>query len=163
MLSAKIIGREALERRLARIAPNVEKYAGAAKMKAGEDLAGAIRLRAPTGETLEYMESIEADEIANRRHQERVGKVLTRDKTAVGIFAKFIWRFLEFGTAPHNVAKGGGTAVGWAQHRAGGGIQHPGTQAQPHVFPTYRAMRRRIRNQIRSAVNKGIREAMGKK
>lgn len=163
MLKAEIKGGEALARRLAQIAPNVEKYAGAAKLEAGKELAEAIRRHAPTGETLDYMESIEADEIGHRPHQERMGTLVTKDKTAVGIFAKFIWRFLEFGTAPHNVAKGGGTTLGWAQAREGGGIQHPGSRAQPHIFPTYRIMRKGMAKRIRAAVNKGVREAMGKK
>lgn len=161
-LKATITGKDALFRRLTQVAPNVEKYAAEAKRKGGDELAEAIRQRAPTGATLEYMESIEADELANRPHQERVSKAAAKDPTAVGLFAEFIWRFLEFGTAPHNTAKGGGTVLGQATHREGGGTQHPGTRAQPHIFPVYRAMKPKIMKRIRAAVNKGVREAMKK-
>ncbi|WP_421579967.1 HK97-gp10 family putative phage morphogenesis protein [Shinella sp. M31] len=161
-LKATITGKDELFRRLTEVAPNVAKYATEAKRKAGDELAEAIRQRAPTGATLEYMESIEADEIANRPHQERVSKAAAKDPTAVGLFAEYIWRFLEFGTAPHNTAPGGGTVLGQATHREGGGMQHPGTRAQPHIFPTYRAMKPKIMKRIRAAVNKGVREAMSK-
>jgi hypothetical protein len=39
---------------------------------------------------------------------------------------------------------------------------HPGTKAQPHIFPTYRAMKPKIKKMIVAAVNKAVREAMGK-
>ncbi|WP_421579500.1 HK97 gp10 family phage protein [Shinella sp. M31] len=161
-LKATITGKDELFRRLTQVAPNVAKYATEAKRKAGDELAEAIRQRAPTGATLEYMESIEADELANRPHQERVSKAAAKDPTAVGLFAEYIWRWLEWGTAPHNTAKGGGTVLGQATHREGGGTQHPGTRAQPHIFPTYRAMKPKIMKRIRAAVNKGVREAMNK-
>ena len=161
-LKATITGKDALFRRLTEVAPNVAKYATEAKRKAGDELAEAIRRQAPTGATLEYMESIEADELANRPHQERVSKAAAKDPTAVGLFAEYIWRWLEWGTAPHNTAKGGGTVLGQATHREGGGTQHPGTRAQPHIFSTYRAMKPKIMKRIRAAVNKGVREAMKK-
>lgn len=162
MIKAKVAGREALFRRLAELAPSVEKYTTEAKLKAGEELADVIRVRAPEGATLEYRESIEADLISSRPHQERLSAKVKNDPHAVGLFAEFIWRFLEFGTAPHNTAKGGGTALGWAQHRAGEGTQHPGTQAQPHIFPTWRERRAKIKRSISLAVSRGVREAMRK-
>ena len=161
-LKATITGKDEFFRRLTQVAPNVEKYAAEAKRKGGDELAEAIRHRAPTGATLEYMESIEADELANRPNQERVSKAAAKDPTAVGLFAEYIWRWLEWGTAPHNTAKGGGTVLGQATNLEGGGTQHPGTRAQPHIFPTYRAMRPKILKRIRAAVNKGVREAMKK-
>jgi hypothetical protein len=86
----------------------------------------------------------------------------TKDPTAVGLFAKFIWRFLEFGTRPHNVAKGGGTVLGKKQTEGSGAIMHPGSIAKPHIFPTYRAMKPKIRNRIKNAVNRAIRETRRK-
>lgn len=163
-LKATITGKDALFRRLAQVAPNVEKYAAEAKRKGGDELAEAIRQRAPTGATLEYMESIEADELANRPHQERVSKAAAKDPTAVGLFAEYIYRFLEFGTAPHSTVSGSGTKGG-AKAKASeiaSTQMHPGTRAQPHIFPTYRAMRPKILKRIRAAVNKGVREAMKK-
>ncbi|AGB71029.1 phage protein, HK97 gp10 family [Rhizobium tropici CIAT 899] len=161
-LKAMIIGRERLNQRINDMAPNVERYAAQAKMAAGTELAEAIRQLAPRGATLEYAESIDADLLASRPAQEQVGTSKTKDPSAVGIFAEFIWRFLEFGTAPHNTAKGGGTVAGKKQAAAGGGNMHPGTAAQPHVFTTYRAMKPRIKRKIMAAVSRGVREAMKK-
>lgn len=162
VIKAQVVGREALMRRLNTIAPNIEKYTAKEKKAAGDELADAIRLRAPTGETLDYMESIQADLIADRPAQEKVGIRASKDPSAVGLFAQFIWRFLEFGTRPHNVAKGGGTALGKKQTKATGAIMHPGSVAKPHIFPIYRAMKPKIKRRIRNAVNRAIRDAKRK-
>lgn len=162
VFKAEVLGREDLTRRLNALAPNIEKYAAVEKKAAGDELADAVRLRAPTGETLDYMESIQADVIADRPAQELMGIRASKDPAAVGLFAKFIWRFLEFGTRPHNVAKGGGTAIGKKQTEASGAIMHPGSVAKPHIFPTYRAMKPKIRSRIKSAVNRAIRESRKK-
>ncbi len=159
MMTAQLRGRDALMRRLNQLAPNVEKYTAEAKLKAADMLADEIRSRAPTGATLDYMESIDGDLLTSRPAQEQVGTRATKDPGATGIFAKFIWRFLEFGTAPHNTAKGGGTVLGKKQLASGQGQMHPGSPAQPHIFPTYRAAKPRIRRMILAAVNKAVREA----
>ncbi len=161
-MKAELKGRDALMRRLEQLAPNIEKHTAPAKLKAADELADAIRSKAPTGATLDYMESIDGDAVANRPIQERVGIRGSKDPSAAGIYAKFIWRFLEFGTAPHSTAKGGGTVLGKKKAAAGEGHMHPGIKAQPHIFPTYRAMKPAIRKKILAAVNKAVREAMGK-
>jgi HK97 gp10 family phage protein len=159
MMSAQLRGREGLMRRLNQLAPNVEKYAAEAKIKAADQLAEEIRTRAPTGATLDYMESIDGDLLSSRPAQERVNITATKDPSATGIFAKFTWRFLEFGTAPHNNTRGGGTVLGRNQMAESKGQMHPGSPAQPHIFPTYRAMKPKIRRMILTAVNKAVREA----
>lgn len=70
----------------------------------------------------------------------------------------FYARFVEFGTAPHNVAKGGGTkkfAKSGAQ-----GVEHPGAIARPFFFPAYRMHKKEVKamiaRQIRIAVKKAI-------
>ncbi|MEB2845926.1 HK97-gp10 family putative phage morphogenesis protein [Endobacterium cereale] len=159
MMSAQLKGRESLMRRLNLLAPNVEKYTAEAKLKAADMLADEIRARAPTGVTLDYMESLDGDLLTSRPAQERVNIAATKDPQATGIFARFIWRFLEFGTAPHSTAKGGGTVIGKKQALANKTGMHPGAVAQPHIFPTYRAMKPKIRRMILAAVNKAVREA----
>ncbi|WP_181182629.1 hypothetical protein [Mesorhizobium sp. B3-1-9] len=57
----------------------------------------------------------------------------TKDPNATGIFAEFIWRFLEFGTVK--------------------------MAARPHIFPTYRAYRKKLRRRIAGAVNRAVRKA----
>lgn len=162
MIKAELQGRAALMARLNKLAPNLEKYTADAKMEAGRELAEAVRASAPTGETLDYMESLQADFIKDRPTQEQVGIRATKDEYAVGLFALFIWRFLEFGTKPHNTARGGGTVAGRKGIGTEAARMHPGSRAFPHVFPTYRAMKPKIKKRIRAAVNKAIREAKRK-
>lgn len=75
----------------------------------------------------------------------------------------FYARWIEFGTAPHSVAKGGGTKFGKAKAALGGGIPHPGTSAQPFFFVSYRANRKRGKSKITRAINKAAKDvAAGK-
>jgi len=52
--------------------------------------------------------------------------------------------WVEFGTAPHNVATGGGN-----KSFSGVSNEHPGSRAQPFFFPSYRALRKRIQARIK--------------
>lgn len=162
MIKGELRGREKLMARLNQLAPNIEKYTADAKIEAVEELAEGVRIAAPLGETLDYVNSIEADFISDRPSSAQVGVASTKDDRAVGLYAHFIWRFLEFGTKPHNVAKGGGTVAGKKQLMTGGAKMHPGSRPFPHIFTTYRAMKPKIRKRIRAAVNKAIREAKRK-
>src|SRR5690606_19501637 len=128
-----------------------------AKLEAMEELADKVRVRAPTGETLDYMESLQGHRIADRPAQELVGRTPSKDPTAAGLFAKFTWRWLEFGTAPHNTQKGGGTVLGQMKLREGGGFSHPGSRAFPHIFPTWREYMPEAKKKVRNALNKAIR------
>ncbi|WP_028753715.1 HK97 gp10 family phage protein [Rhizobium leucaenae] len=161
-LKAKILGREALTAKLDQLAPAATKYANAAKLAVAEEAAEKMRDAAPRGATLEYAESIAGDLLKNHPDAKQVGITPTKDPDAAGIFAEWIWNFLEFGTAPHNTAPGGGTALGQATHTAGGGTQHPGTQAQAHIFPTWRSYKKTAKQKIQAAIRKGVREAMNK-
>ncbi|KAA0689853.1 HK97 gp10 family phage protein [Neorhizobium sp. P12A] len=161
-LKATVVGRAALMEKLNAVAPAATKYANEVKLQIAEEAAEKMRAAAPRGATLEYAESIEGDFLKAHAGAKQVGVSQTKDPDAAGIFASFIWRFLEFGTAPHNTAKGGGTALGKATHAGGEGFQHPGTKAQPHIFTTWRAMRKSAKQRIQAAVRKGAREAMKK-
>ncbi|WP_438748404.1 HK97 gp10 family phage protein [Pararhizobium sp. O133] len=158
-LKAKVLGREALTKRLAQLAPNAEKYAADAKIKAMTEFAESMEGKAPTGATLEYMHSFEADFLRNRPAQEMVGIKASKDPDATGLYAEFIWRFLEFGTAPHSTAKGGGTVAGKKAAAANPKGMHPGTTAQPHIFPAWRAFKPKAKKLIAAAINKAVREA----
>ncbi|NGO63954.1 HK97 gp10 family phage protein [Rhizobium daejeonense] len=59
--------------------------------------------------------------------------------------------WLEFGTAPHNVAKGGGN-----KSFKGDAHGHPGSRAQPFFFPSYRALRKRVQSRIKRETRKAI-------
>jgi hypothetical protein len=161
-LKAKVLGREALTAKLAAIAPAATKYANEVKLQIAQEAAEKMRERAPRGAEHFYAETIEGDFIKNRPNQRQVGIENTKDPDAAGIFAEWIWRFLEFGTAPHSTARKGGTVKGKKEAASGGGYPHPGSRAFPHIFPTWRAMRKKAKQRIQAAVRKGVREAMGK-
>ncbi len=132
-IKAKFLGREAVMKKLNRMVPDAERELAQAQMDVAKEAANRIAVRAPVGATGDYKASIEADRIANRPHQEFTGIRETKDKNATGVFAKFTWRFLEFGTV--NMA------------------------ARPHIFPTWRAYRKTARRKMAAAVNKAVRKA----
>lgn len=135
MASAKFVGREALMAKLRKLAPEAELAAAEAQAKGAQELADAVRARAPV-RTGHYKASIDAGLLAGRgAGQHPVGIGQTKDPNAQGLFADFKWRWLEFGTRK--------------------------MRARPHIFPTYRAMRKRIRRRIATAVNKAIKKAAG--
>ncbi|WFU88986.1 HK97 gp10 family phage protein [Rhizobium sp. CC1099] len=156
-INAELRGRDALMRRLEKLAPNVEKYAATVKLEIAKEAAKRIADAAPKN-TGEYAANIKAEPIANNPNKKQVGITQTKDPTAAGIYAPWFWHFLEFGTAPHNTAPGGGN-----KSYSGPVNLHPGTAARPHVFTTWRAMKKKAGRKIRAAVNKAVREAMGKK
>jgi HK97 gp10 family phage protein len=134
---AKFQGREAVMRRLNQMVPDAERELAAVQMEVAEEAASRIgaRARSLIGGTGDYHRSIEADRIANRPKNELIGITETKDKNATGVFAKWTWRFLEFGTV----------------HMA----------RRPHIFPTWRAFRKTARRKMASAVNKAVRKAKG--
>ncbi|HTV69327.1 MAG TPA: HK97-gp10 family putative phage morphogenesis protein [Rhizobiaceae bacterium] len=129
-IKAKFLGRDAVTRKLRKLVPDAEKQAAIAQMEAAMDLASAIRPRAPRL-TGEYADSIQGDRLSNRR-EAAVG-ARTKDPNATGIFASWKWRWLEFGT-----------------------VKMP---ARPHIMPTFRAARKRIRRKVANAINKAVRKA----
>jgi hypothetical protein len=147
-MKAKVLGRDAVMRRLRALVPEAEKQLAIAQLEGAQELAARIKPRAPGPRTEKYQASIQGDRLANRPKERAVGKGLTgqtKDPNATGVFAEFIWRFLEFGTKPF--ISGGMFA----------GAQNPGIVAQPHIFPTYRAYRKKLRRKMAAAVNKAVR------
>jgi HK97 gp10 family phage protein len=70
----------------------------------------------------------------------------------------FYARWVEFGTAAHNVAKGGGTVGGKKQLERGGGVSHSGSAAHPYFYVSYRALKKRVKSRITRAINKAAKE-----
>ena len=68
----------------------------------------------------------------------------------------FYARWIEFGTKPHNVAKGGGNKG----HR-GEAHLHPGTRAYPFFFPSYRANQKKMKSRVNRAINKAAKQVAG--
>lgn len=134
-IKAKVEGRESLYRRLRELVPDAEKELAVAQLEGAKEIARRIKGRAPV-DTGAYRASLEGDKLVNRPNQQRVGRGLrgqTKDPNATGVFAEFIWRFLEFGTV--KMAR------------------------QPHVYPTFRAYRKTMRRKMAGAVNKAVRKA----
>lgn len=156
-LSAKI-SRARLTERLNQLEPSILKAAADAKLQIAEDGAEAIRKAAEARfGTGDYSRIIVGERQDANPNKKAFGNQQTKDPDATGIYAKWIWRFLEFGTAPHNISKGGGTKKGKSI-----GPQHPGTRAQPHIFPTWRSMKKKARAKMLRAINKAVKQAMGK-
>lgn len=134
----KWIGREELYKKLNKLQPNAVRELAKVQLEAAQNLASDIRPRAPRGKTGEYAASIEGDYLRYRKAATRVGKGradtgANADPNATGIFAEYIWRFLEFGTVKMS--------------------------AQPHIFPVYRASKKRIRLGLNKAVRNALRKA----
>lgn len=115
--------------------PDAEKELAVAQLDVAKEAARRIQARAPVGATGDYADSIEADRLEGRPRGELLGLNETKDKNATGVFAKFIWRFLEFGTV------------------------NMGPQA--HIFPTWRAFKKTARRRMAAAVNKAVKRARG--
>jgi HK97 gp10 family phage protein len=157
-IKAKMLGREAVMRKLNQLVPEANEQLAAAQLEAAQDVAAAIKARAPR-DTGDYADSIIGDRLANHGGERRVGGKIktsaigrslneTKDPNATGVFADYKWRWIEFGTG-ERVQKTTGRRVG----------RMP---AQPHIFPTFRAKRKAIRRKMANAVNKAVRKVRGK-
>jgi len=151
--------RDAVMKRLREIVPEAEAAAAAAQEISAKELAEAIKGRAPRFSG-EYVNSIRAVKLAGRNDDLKpVGLEQTKDPNAWGIVALYIWRFIESGTRPHTIAA---KKKGRLAFRIGDRlirtplVAHPGMKARPHIFPTYRALKKRIRRRVATAINKAI-------
>lgn len=134
-VKAKFEGRAALYARLNKVAPLAEAELATAQLEGAVELANRIKGRSPI-RTGKYRASIQGDKLSNRPTKRAIGRGLrgqTKDPNATGVFAEYIWRFLEFGTSK--------------------------MAARPHHFPTYRAYRKKLRRKMANALNKAVRKA----
>ena len=118
-------------RRLREVVPAIAREVEPAAAKGAEEVADQARTWAPRRDG-DYAESIVAKPLTEMAA--RAGSA--RPIAAWGVFAKWIWRFVEFGTAPRGA--------------------HPGTSAQPHLFPAYRVLRKRVVSRISRAIGKAV-------
>ena len=139
-IKAKILGREKVMRLLNQVVPEAEKELAKAQMEGAQQLANKIKPRAPGPRTGAYQASIQAARLTDRPKERAVGggaaNANTKDPNAAGVFADYIWRFLEFGTV--KMAK------------------------RPHIFPTYRQEKPKIRRKMAAAVRKAVKKAKSK-
>ncbi|MEI5682353.1 MULTISPECIES: HK97 gp10 family phage protein [unclassified Mesorhizobium] len=146
----KVLGREALMRKLERITPGVTEAAAEAKLEVAQEAAKRIAAVAPVGVSGDYKASIKGARQADNPGITPVGGQQSKDPDATAVYADYIWRFLEFGTAPHI---NGGLFPGTA---------HPGTIRQPHVFPTWKSYRKNAKAKISRAISKAVKTSLGK-
>jgi len=95
--------------------------------KAGEKSAtevAALASHLAPKRTGQYAASIQAKRISSERGP------------AWGVFASWVWRFIEFGTL--------------------------NATARPHLWPALRLLKKRVRNRYKRATSKGVKRALGK-
>ncbi len=148
-LKAKLQGREVLMRHLNEIAPNAEKYAAEAKLEVVKEAASIISADAPY-DSGDYMQNIKGERQADNPNHAPIVGTKSKDPDAAAVYAPFIWRFLEFGTQAHE------------NRGQYAGTMHPGTTAQPHVFPAWRQFKPTAKKRINAAINRAVKEAQGK-
>lgn len=165
---AKVLGREELMRKFDRLIPEAEAAETEAKLEVVKEAANLISAAAPHN-TGDYMYRIRGGLQKDNPNIKFFDGRNSKDPNAAGVYAPFIWRFLEFGTAPHNVAKGGGTASGVESARTGRTtksgrkpIFHPGSRPFPHVFSTWAEYKPKGMKLIRKAVNDAVKRSLGK-
>lgn len=165
-IKAKVKGRQALMRRLNELAPNAEKYAAEAKLEVVKEAANLISADAPfvTGD---YMTEIKGERQADNPHLAPVVGRKSKDPDATAVYAPWIWRFLEFGTKAHTIKaktapslKFKGANGRWVTKTS---VEHPGGAAQPHIFPTWNAFKPTAKKRINAAINRAVREVVGKR
>lgn len=143
---SKMVGHDAVMRRLREIAPEAEKEVAVAQIEAAEELAGAIEDRAPIGQgpdAGDYRASIRGGRIADNPGADVFGQRKTKDPNATGVFANFKWRWIEFGTRERFRKNGASSGV---------------MPRQPHIYPTFREHRKAIRRKVARAVNRALRK-----
>ena len=162
---AKVLGREALTRKLERLTPGITEAAAEAKLEVAKEAADLISAAAPH-DTGDYMNSIRGDFQKNRPGIAPVGGRQSKDPDAAGVYADFRWRFIEFGTAPHKIKAKNKPALVF---RGADGnlvttaeVQHPGSRAQPHVFPTWNSYKKTGKTKISKAINQAVKQSLGK-
>lgn len=92
-----------MTRKLEQMAPLAAKYTADEKLAIANEAAAQMSASAPRGETGAYAASIQGDRLSNRAGRASVGGGInqSKDPDATGIFADYIWRFLEFGAIGH--------------------------------------------------------------
>lgn len=91
--------------------------------------------------------------IAKSRPLKNVGDM--RITIYAGNDKAFYARWVEFGTAPHSVAKGADRS---SKRKRSGGRMHPGARANPFFFPAYRATRKRLKSRVSRAITKAAKK-----
>ncbi|TPK18062.1 HK97 gp10 family phage protein [Mesorhizobium sp. B2-5-7] len=164
-MKATVLGREALQRKLDALVPEASAAAAKAKLEVAREAASRIASRAPVGETGSYKDSIIGARQADMPGIKPASGQPSKDPDATGVYAEFVWRWLEWGTAPHKITGKDGSLV---FPGADGtlvsvpSVVHPGARAHPHIFYTWRAYRKAAKAKISRAISAAVKASMGK-
>lgn len=135
--------KDRLREKLAAVVPEIEAEIAKATAQGADEIAEMAKRLAPVAEVQperrpgEYADSIHArrlrdDEVPTRGKNRVAGGTL-----AWGVFARWYWLWIEFGTKS-------------------------GVRARPHLLPSYRALRRRVMTRISRAMGKAIKKVANK-
>ena len=145
-------GKEKAFRQLKRVTPAVEHELQDSLQTGASEVADLAKRYAPK-KTGDYAESITAKQV--------------EDESGLpvwGVFASWIWRFIEFGTSAGRYrSRVGSRRSDVQQHKTAGRYSyrtHPGNPASPHLWPAYRVVKRRIKSRITRKLNKSIKQAV---
>jgi len=151
-MTSRLIGLEKLRRKIKRLGPETRKELRKALAESAAEIVALQRSLAPKVQSIERLSAPSSfGEPPSTRatgafRPKRETYVALADDIRLTIYAgddeAFYARWIEFGTAPHEI---GGLYAG---------TMHPGTPAQPYFFPGYRALRKRARSRIARAINK---------
>jgi HK97 gp10 family phage protein len=129
-IKAEWKNREGVMQELQRVAPAVASALAEAQLKVAKDLAKRVKLYAPE-RTGRYKDSIIGAKLSEHPDKKLVGAVgVPKDPNATGLFASYLWRWLEFGTVK--------------------------MKARPHIFPVYRARKPYMLRKLRLTVNNAV-------
>ncbi|PLW76806.1 HK97 gp10 family phage protein [Cohaesibacter celericrescens] len=144
VVSHKWAGTQKAFKQLRRVAPAVSDELNKGLKQNAEEVAEMAHDFAPKVSG-DYADSINAKEI--------------EDASGVpkwGVFADWVWRFIEFGT--RSGRRGTRANVNGRDRRVY--RSHPGNPAQPHLWPAFRAMKRRLKGRTTRSINKAVKKAV---
>ena len=146
MFKSKMSGKQRIFQQLIRVAPAVKSELDDGLKKGVQELETSARSFAPK-KSGAYAQSIN-------------GKPLKRGDgiPAYGLFASWVWRFIEFGTKP---ARKGQRIIDTGGNSRKARRSHPGTRPRPHIFPAFRILRKRIRSRTTRVINKAVKRVTG--
>ncbi|MCV6576270.1 MAG: hypothetical protein OIF58_11095 [Cohaesibacter sp.] len=144
MFNAKLTGKQKAFKQLRKVAPSVVEDLGKGLQTNATEMASMARDFAPK-DSGDYSETIKAKEV--------------EDKAGVpiwAVFASWIWPFVEFGT------RAGRRGERINQNGRSRKVQrnHPGTSAQPHLWPAYRTIKKRLKGRTTRSLNKAVKKAI---
>lgn len=131
-MATRWIGREKVRRRFLALPEHARRFVDDAMVKGADEIVAMQKRLAP----------VDDGDLRDAIHWERINPLAIRIRA--GNARVRYAHLVEFGVAPHKV--GGRFA----------GAMHPGTKPAAFFFPSYRALRRRVKGRIRRSLRKAV-------